>query len=261
MKAISNQAPQSVALSDEEIADYHRDGVIGPFTLCSPDEMEGYREKIEREVIGQPPQWKYQGANADSPCHYRHLDCPVIHELCSHPAIVERLAALYGPDLLLWRTSVLLKAPGSAEGKRFPWHQDGTYFKLVPEANISFWLAIDPATEENGCVQLLAGSHTTLFPTTDSDSDDFLGSMSKLDGLDTSGAVKMILRPGQFFIFSERTLHSSEPNRSNSTRKCLVGRVVPTFVKIDRPFERAEGVTLLCGEDRMGFNQVVNPPG
>ncbi len=71
---------------------------------------------------------------------------------------------LYGPNLLLWRSSILLKAAGTVEGGRIPWHQDGAYFKLIPEANISFWLALDEATEENGCMQVLPGTHTTIFP-------------------------------------------------------------------------------------------------
>ena len=247
-------------LSADEADAYHRDGVIGPFTLCSPREMAAHKERISREVIDRPTRWSYRGPTADSTCHYRHLDCPVIHALSSHPAVVDRLASLYGPDLLLWRTSILIKAPGSDEGKRFPWHQDGTYFNLVPEANISFWLAIDPATEENGCVQLMPGTHTRIFPTEESGGEDYLTKRSVLDGLDTANAVKMVLEPGQFFIFCERALHSSEPNRSNSTRMCLVGRVVPTIVKINRPFETAEGVTLLCGEDKMGFNNITPPP-
>ena len=50
-----------------------------------------------------------------------YLDCPLIHELATHPAVVKRMAALYGPDLLLWRTNFFVKEPGA---KEIPWHQD-----------------------------------------------------------------------------------------------------------------------------------------
>ena len=80
-------------------------------------------------------------------------------------------------------------------------------------------------------------------------------------GFDENAAVKMVLRPGQFFLFSERLLHSSEPNRSGDRRMCLIGRVAPTMVMIDRPLEKEAGVLLLSGNDSMGFNRIVAPPG
>lgn len=248
------------ALNREEVDQYHEDGFIGPYTLCKPEEMTGYKNRIEQEVLPTIPSFKRLGPTPNSPRHYRHLDCHVVFELCSHPSIVQRLASLFGPNLLLWRTSLLLKETGSDEGQRFPWHQDGTYFNLIPEGNISFWIAIDEATEENGCVRLIPGSHTTILPELPSGEGDFLGKLSDMKGIDTSKEIKMVLRPGQFFIFSERTLHSSEPNLSGKRRMSLVGRVVPTIVKVNRPFEKEEGILLLSGRDDMGFNRIVDPP-
>ena len=54
------------------------------------------RERIEKEVLDIAPKFKSVGAKPNSPRHYRHLDCSVVYKLCSHPAIVNRLAALYG---------------------------------------------------------------------------------------------------------------------------------------------------------------------
>ena len=49
-------------------------------------------------------------------------------------AIVERMVALYGPDLLLWRTNFFVKNRGS---KAIPWHQDFHYWPLEPPVIIS----------------------------------------------------------------------------------------------------------------------------
>lgn len=260
MKLQSRATASSHSLNADEILHYHENGVIGPYTLCEPEEMAACRSRIEEEVLATQPPFKPLGATSNNPRHYRHLDCRVVYDLCAHRAIVDRLASLFGPNLLLWRTSILLKETGADEGLRFPWHQDGTYFRLVPEANISFWLAIDEATEENGCVQLIPGTHTSILPEVSSGEDDFLGKQSDIKGIDTSNPIKMILRPGQFFIFSNRTLHFSQANLSGKRRMSLVGRVVPTIVRVDRPFEKEEGVLLLCGKDEMGFNRVVDPP-
>ncbi len=180
-RSMTTGSPHS--LKPDECLHYHENGVIGPYTLCEPEEMAAYRNRIEEEVLAIQPSFKSLGATPNSPRHYRHLDCRVVNDLCAHPAIVDRLASLFGPNLLLWRTSILLKETGADEGLRFPWHQDGTYFKLVPEANVSFWLAIDEATEENGCVQLIPGTHTFILPEVSSADDDFLGKNRTSKGL------------------------------------------------------------------------------
>ena len=44
-------------------------------------------------------------------------------------------------------------------------------------------------------------------------------------------------------------------------RACLIGRVATTMVMIDLPLEKEAGVLLLSGNDSMGFNRIVAPPG
>ena len=101
-------------LSGEEMERFRRQGYLGPYALCSPDEMRGMQPAIERVLETDAPD---HGVRE----HNRHLDCPLIHELATHPAVVKRMAALYGPDLLLWRTNFFVKEPGA---KEIPWHQD-----------------------------------------------------------------------------------------------------------------------------------------
>ena len=78
--------------------------------------------------------------------HNRHLDSRAVYDLATEPAIVERMACLYGPDLLLWRTNFFVKNCGS---KAIPWHQDFNYWPLEPPVIISAF-AVDPSTRQNG---------------------------------------------------------------------------------------------------------------
>ena len=79
-------------LSGEEMERFRRQGYLGPYALCSPDEMRGMQPAIERVLETDAPD---HGVRE----HNRHLDCLLIHELATHPAVVKRMAALYGPDL------------------------------------------------------------------------------------------------------------------------------------------------------------------
>ncbi len=44
-------------------------------------------------------------------------------------------------------------------GKPTPAHQDGYYFKLLPNHAITLWLALEDVDRENGCVRYVQGSH------------------------------------------------------------------------------------------------------
>ena len=85
------------------------------------------------------------------------------------------MASLYGPDLLLWRTNFFIKEPGA---KEIPWHQDFNYWPLEPPIIISAWIAVDSATLENSCLQIVPGSHRKVVPHVESN----LGHGVKSDG-------------------------------------------------------------------------------
>ena len=62
--------------------------------------------------------------------------------IASHPAIVQRMASMYGPELLVWRTNFFIKNPsnGVAHKGEIPWHQDCNYWPLEPAVVLSAWL-------------------------------------------------------------------------------------------------------------------------
>ena len=101
--AMSEDRMTPAALSSGEMARFRRDGYLGPFALCTPREMAALRPAIERVLESDPPRGNRS--------HNRHLDSRAVYDLATHPAIVERMAALYGPDLLLWRTNFFVKKP------------------------------------------------------------------------------------------------------------------------------------------------------
>jgi ectoine hydroxylase-related dioxygenase (phytanoyl-CoA dioxygenase family) len=244
----------SYALTKVEVDKFHEEGYLGPFELCTPEEMDPIRSRIDREVIST------EGLSPHSRNQCRHLDNRVVYELCAHPAIVERMASIYGPDLVLWRSNLFVKNPGAPE---IPWHQDGNYWPIEPVVNISAWLAIDPSTIANSCVQLIPGTHRKIVPHIKSPEGMAFNEMADPACVDTSKAINMELKPGQFFLFNERTLHHSEPNRSKERRLGLAVRVTIPIVKVyhDSPKLFPEHrVLLLSGEDRMSLNQMGNPP-
>ena len=232
-------------LSLEETDQFRQQGYLGPYALCSPEEMLEKQPEIEKILETDAPDHKNR-------VHNRHLDFPLIHNLATHPSIVKRMSSLYGPDLLLWRTNFFVKEPGA---KEIPWHQDFNYWPLEPPIIISAWIAVDSATLENSCLQIVPGSHKKVIPHVKATSDMAFGQMGDLNYIDTDNYVSLEMQPGEFVLFNERTLHHSEANRSDIRRIGLAVRVIVPIVKVlnwDSPEHHLIGIH---GEDRVHINE------
>ena len=213
---------ENINLDVNEIEQFRSQGYLGPYSLCSVDEMNQTAEQIEQLLNTDPPDHKNR-------VHNRHLDHQLIHQLSTDPQIVNRMACLYGHDLLLWRTNFFVKESGA---KEIPWHQDFNYWPLEPPIIVSAWIAIDPSTVENGCLQIIPGSHRRVIPHVESTPEVQFNRMGDPDYIDLGDIVTLEMEPGEFILFYERTLHQSDPNHSNTRRIGLAVRVIIPIVKV-----------------------------
>lgn len=251
----------SFRLTAKEVERYHLDGYLGPYTLFSPEEMADLRARIDYALHPDRESERLPSMiNALNPAMRRgfgrHHDHPFLFDMANSSAIKDRVTSIMGDDLLLWRTMFFSKEPG---GKLIPWHQDYDGWLIEPMLVTSAWLAIDEATRENGCVELIPGSHRKISPLVPSPLDvmDGFPQMADPDSFDDAGAVAMELKPGQFFLFNERTLHRSKPNATAKRRLGMAMRYIPTLVRVLDPDDQP---ILISGEDRLRFNRLAPIP-
>ena len=187
------------------------------------------------------------------------MDNGAVYDLAAHPAIIKRIAGLLGPDLVVWTTNFWLKEAGGAE---IPWHQDINFWPIEPPVNVSAWIAIDDVTVENACLRLIPGSHRQSLPHGRAPDEMAIAEMADPAAYDAGQAVNMELKPGEFFLFSERLLHASAKNTSDRRRLGLAVRVTVPFVHIFQDSHLHPGHTaiLACGKDVMGFNRYAGRP-
>ncbi|MCY4020723.1 MAG: phytanoyl-CoA dioxygenase family protein [Chloroflexi bacterium] len=246
---------QDHRLSREDVDFFVANGYLGPYAAMRPGEMAEIRTEIETEVL------ESDGPNPRSRGQSRHMDCPAVYDLATHPAIIERIAGLLGPDLVAWATNFWLKAPGGAE---IPWHQDINFWPLEPPVNISAWIAIDKVTVENSCVQIIPGSHRRSIPHIPTEAGMAFKHMADPQYFDVEQALNMELQPGEFFLFSERLLHRSSKNASTKRRLGISVRVTLPIVHIFQdqvPLHPGHTAILAQGKDVMGFNRYGGRPG
>lgn len=106
-------------------------------------------------------------------------------------------------------------------GGEVRWHQDATYFYTRPQSVLTFWFALEDATLNNGCLQVMKnGAH---FPMKEQflrypDDSTELVSLSNIQWPTNEQAIPLEVKQGSLVVFNGNLPHFSAPNRSNKSR-------------------------------------------
>ena len=199
-------------LTDEQIATYHRDGFVAPVDIFSADEISAIRAEIEDAENRWPDALDGPGRNN------AHLTLPVLDRIVHDSRILDAVEDVIGGDILAAGSTLFVKEPDSSGF--ISWHQDARYIGMEPHDWVTGWLAISNVTEENGCMQMIPGSH--LAPLRDHidtyGADNLLTRGQTVADIDESKAVPVPLAPGQLSLHHPRVVHGSGPNISAERR-------------------------------------------
>jgi len=135
---------------------------------------------------------------------------PVFENICERTYGAETPVALF--------RAMFMNKPAN-RGTFLPWHQD-RWTSLDRDPKITVWTALDPATKENGCVQVIPGSHWhgLINPTHTS---GFL-SKAQAAAICTPDRIVLIeLEPGEVVLLHNYLLHASDVNRSAQSRRAF----------------------------------------
>ena len=204
-------------MNNQEIAFFNEHGFAGLFTLLTEEEMKlVYCEILKGiNILKFFTNKKYRVYEKRN----RHLDLPLISRLCLHSAIVERVSKiLRTDDLTLWRSNLFFAMLGNGISR----HQDVHHGLLSDTDNhISVHLAINKVTHEN-CLSIIPGSHKLdqedlkskygLEMLKSSDSGTYGVPFFRLNTPIQKYFYKILLNPGEFFIFHPRLVHTSQRN-------------------------------------------------
>ncbi len=232
-------------LSDAEVARYERDGFLFPVGAFSLDEARHYFDRLEAFERGQGQEFG-KGHNFKPHLLFRWVD-----EIVHHPAVLDAVEDLIGPDIRLFHLSVW---PKHAHDPAFvSWHQDATYFGLEPAVQVTAWVALTDAPVEAGCMEVVPGSHRQgQLHHGQSDSPyNLLSRGQTVSGeFNRGGTVFMPVRAGQMSLHDTHLIHRSGPNNSDHRRVGLGISYIPASVRC-RCATRLSAM-LVRGVDRYG---------
>jgi phytanoyl-CoA hydroxylase len=89
--------------------------------------------------------------------HALHDLDPVFERISRQPKLAALARAVGLAEPLLLQSMYIFKNPGI--GGEVGWHQDATFLHTVPSTVTGFWIALDDADRDNGCLLALAGAH------------------------------------------------------------------------------------------------------
>jgi len=150
------------SLTDEQVADYRRDGHILLRQVAPADEMPPYRDAMLRtsDALSGPVKPMAErdtyGKAFRQIWHLNEHDETVNRFTCGR-RFANIAADLMGVDRVrLYHDQVLYKEPGSGPT---PWHQDQYYIPLDTTNIMTMWIALVDCTADMGTMSYVSGSH------------------------------------------------------------------------------------------------------
>ena len=144
---------------------------------------------------------------------------PVFLDYLSLPLFGDICRRVYGPDTPISLFRAMFFNKPARTGSRLPWHQD-RWNDISPDPLITVWTALDPATKENGCLQIVPGSHRhgLINPTHPS---GFLSKAQAAAICTPDRIVYVELEPGEVVLLHNYLLHASDGNKSAQSRRAF----------------------------------------
>tara|TARA_A100001037_G_C15119781_1_gene623239 strand:+ start:1081 stop:1923 length:843 start_codon:yes stop_codon:yes gene_type:complete len=267
-------------LNDQELKKYHRDGFVITRGLFDFEEVEILVQALETDPNIQDNFFTRTDneGGATKLVSWNHPGDSVYGLVSRCNRIVDTLEALLDGEVYHYHSKLSAKDPGG--GGSWEWHQDYGYWYYngcLRPLMASVMIAIDEATQENGCLKFLKGSHQVgRLDHVLTDGDQMCVEPQRQSEIEKLyEMVHCELAPGDAAFFHCNTLHRSDQNRSDKRRYGLLSHynaarnnpVVehnhPFYTKLDKVPDSAikkAGVRLSNGRVEDFKTKAINPP-
>jgi ectoine hydroxylase-related dioxygenase (phytanoyl-CoA dioxygenase family) len=213
-------------LTPEQYADYDRDGYVVLKGLLDRDEVEFMNDVINNDPgIRQATYARADASGASTELAlWYNLGDDIFGAVARSHKVVDVIEDILGGPASFFHSKLTLKRP--RVGGAWEWHQDyGYWYKsgyLFPHMASAF-IAVDHSTKENGCLQVLRGSHKL-----GRIEHGAVGGQAGADMERVEAAMKIMehvhveMGPGDALFFHGNTLHASGRNDSDHSRNVFL---------------------------------------
>ena len=152
----------SFNITEEHLTDFDRDGYVIVEDLFDAEEMQLLRDiaKADREVAARVTDREDAAGGITSLALSNEVHDDIFGAIVRSRRMVNTVEKLLGDEVYHYHHKMMLKEP--FVGGAWEWHQDYGYWYnngcLFPDM-ASVMIAVDRANKENGCLQVIRGSH------------------------------------------------------------------------------------------------------
>lgn len=231
----------AAGLTDAQWKQYEDQGFLRLGKLLSDEDLRSLQQRIDAIMLGEAPldydkimmqldseTGAYGDAGAMSMGHkgatlnYRKIEQlefdPLFLEYLKRPIFRDICERTYGKGTPVSCFRAMFMNKPAHKGTTLPWHQDRWNF-LDKDPLVTLWTALDPATQANGCVKIIPGSHKwgLLNP------EHTSGFLTDEMAAEKCGenVEYMELEAGEVALLHNWLLHASDTNTSGIPRRAF----------------------------------------
>ncbi len=213
-------------LNDRQVEEYHREGYVIARGFFDGEEIDLLRRAAKEDrALDEHSFGRADGEGGTVRLSlWNHPGDGIYGMFARCERMVRSVEKILGGEAYHYHSKMIMK--DARVGGAWTWHQDygywyqnGVLFPLLTSVSI----AVDPSTQENGCLQVIPRSHE-------------LGRIDHLLSGDQAGAdmervtavlerlplVYCEMEPGDAVFFHANTLHRSDMNRSDNPRWSMI---------------------------------------
>jgi len=218
-----------INLNKEQIEAYQRDGFLVVEKLFSQEEIDKlYNSAIENSIMQKNAMdLNDQAGKKTKLSLWFTPGNDVFGYLIRSERMVNSVAQLLGQDSAVchFHTKLMQKEP--KVGGAWEWHQDyGYWYKnqfLFPDQMMSVMIALTHADQENGCLQVIRGSHKLGRVNHGFAGEQVGADMTMVNNaLQSMDLIYCEIEPGDALFFHSNLMHRSEANLSDKPRWSLI---------------------------------------
>ena len=213
-------------ISKDQFHDFNSDGFIHLRSLFDKEEID----LLKRTAIEDRELDKHSFGRSDGEggtvrlSLWNHPGDNIYGMFARSHRVVDNVEKLLSGEVYHYHSKMILKDPKI--GGAWAWHQDYGYWYqngvLFPDL-VSVFISVDRATKENGCLQVIKGSH--MMGRVD---HVLTGDQAGADQERVAEALKRLelvyceMEPGDAIFFHSNLLHRSDQNKSPNSRWSLI---------------------------------------
>ncbi|XP_018784592.1 PREDICTED: phytanoyl-CoA dioxygenase domain-containing protein 1 homolog isoform X1 [Bactrocera latifrons] len=163
--------------------------------------------------------------------HYLHVQHPIFNKLTFSNRVKEICWQLNFNKPAVCQSMYIYKNPGI--GGEVISHQDSWFLHTEPNSVIGFWFALEDCTIQNGCLEVIKGSHKSgihrLYKRNpDKEANELLIYDRPAPIYPQSSYTPLLVGKGTCIIIHGNVVHKSEQNRSQMSRHAYTFHVIET---------------------------------